>query len=60
MDSETLRAAARLARARSALPRSVDHRDGLERLGARRALEQLAKDLDVTADHEERRERKSR
>lgn len=60
MDSETLRAAARLARAQSTPPRSVDHRDGLERLGARRALEQLARDLEITADHEERQDRKGR
>lgn len=53
MDPETLRAAARLARLRARPPASVDHRDGMERLGAQRALEQLAKDLEVTARHAE-------
>jgi hypothetical protein len=32
------------------MPRSVDHRDGLERLGAEKALLQLAADLEATAD----------
>jgi hypothetical protein len=50
----TLRMAARLASARADMPRSVDHRDGLERLGAERALKQLAKDLEATADHLDR------
>lgn len=49
-DPETLRIVARLARSRARLPRSVDHRDGLIRLGAQRALEQLAVDLEATAD----------
>lgn len=51
MDSETLRKVAKLARSRARPPRQYDHRDGLERLGAERALEQLAKDLEVSADH---------
>lgn len=39
MDSETLRAAARLARARSTPPRSVDHRTGLSALALAAPLE---------------------
>lgn len=50
-DPATLRIVAKLARKRAEPPRSVDHRDGLERLGAEKALLQLAKDLEVTADH---------
>lgn len=49
-DPETLRLVAELARKTAKLPRSVDHRDGLERLGAEKALLQLAKDLEATAD----------
>lgn len=51
MDAETLRAVAKLARARALPPRTVDGRDGLIRLGAQRALEQFAKDLEVMAQH---------
>lgn len=53
MDSITLRKVARLARSRAEMTArdSDGHRDGLERLGALRALEQLARDLEVTADH---------
>ena len=51
MDRETLRAVAKLARNRAKPPRHYDHRDGLERLGAERALEQLARDLEASADH---------
>jgi hypothetical protein len=55
MDPETLRAAAKLARSRAKLlPRHIDHRDGMERLGAQRALVQLAVDLEVTASEVER------
>jgi hypothetical protein len=58
MDPETLRAAATLARLRAESaqrhPRvEGDERDGLERLGAYRALTQLANDLEVTARHAE-------
>lgn len=49
-DPGTLRMIAGMARKRAAMPRSVDHRDGLERLGAEKALLQLAKDLEATAD----------
>lgn len=49
-DLATLRRAARIARSRTQLPRTLDHRDGLERLGAEKALLQLATDLEVTAD----------
>jgi hypothetical protein len=54
VDSETLRAAAKLARMRAASAGKDqtalgDRRDGLERLGASRALTQLAEDLEVTA-----------
>lgn len=51
MDADTLRTVAKLARSRANPPRHYDHRDGMERLGAQRALEQLAKDLEVSADH---------
>jgi hypothetical protein len=51
MDSETLRKVAKLARSRARPPRQYDHGDGLERLGAERALEQFARDLEVSADH---------
>jgi hypothetical protein len=50
MDPDTLREVARLAKSR-AHPRQHDHRDGLVRLGAERALEQFAKDLEVMAQH---------
>jgi hypothetical protein len=58
LDPETLRAAAKLARLRAESaqrhPRvEGDERDGMERLGAYRALDQLAKDLEVTARHAE-------
>ncbi|RXZ34825.1 hypothetical protein EO081_03975 [Sphingomonas desiccabilis] len=56
-DPVTLRMAARLPTARASRPRSVDQRDGLERLGAERALKQLAKDLEATADHLDRKGR---
>lgn len=49
MDSDTLRKVAKLARSRARPPREIDRRDGMERLGARRALEQFAKDLEVAA-----------
>lgn len=51
MDAETLRAVAKLARRRACPPQHLDKRDGLVRLGARRALEQFATDLDIMADH---------
>jgi len=51
MDAETLRKVASLARSRAHPPRALDRRDALERLGAERALEQLAKDLEVMANH---------
>lgn len=61
MDPTTLRAAAEMARQRAAIARSSvarkrlqDRRDGLERLGAARALDQLARDLDATAEEFER------
>lgn len=57
MDPVTLRAVAEMARQRGALAKSAvlrerlqDKRDGLERLGAARALDQLARDLEATAD----------
>ncbi len=62
VDSGTLRAIARLARSRAEIAGSSEartnlrgRRDGLERLGAARALEQLARDLDVSADELEAR-----
>lgn len=59
MDAETLKKIAELVRKRAAMAvvssedreRLQDRRDGLERLGAQRVLEQLAIDLDVMADH---------
>lgn len=56
MDAETLRAAARIARGRAGRAKTDrsrlgDRRDGLERLGASRALDQLADDLEATASH---------
>jgi hypothetical protein len=51
MDAETLRAVARLARSRAKPLRKYDGRDGLERLGAAAALEQLAADLELSAEH---------
>ena len=57
MDPATLRAAAEIAKQRAAVARSSvlrerlqDKRDGLERLGAARALDQLARDFEATAD----------
>ena len=54
MDPETLRAVAKLARSRAAMQDRFDlmaHKDGLERVGAKRALQQLAADLEASADH---------
>lgn len=54
MDAETLRAVASLARFRARMMDNTDlmaGRDGLERLGAAKALDQLAKDLEASADH---------
>lgn len=51
LDPHTLRVAASLARSRIAnLPRNP-RLDGLERLGATRALTQLATDLEISAEH---------
>lgn len=62
MDPETLSAIASLARGRAEVATSPemkrnlrDRRDGPERLGAARALEQLARDLEVSADELEAR-----
>ncbi|WP_245646381.1 hypothetical protein [Sphingobium abikonense] len=49
-----MRTIAQLARSRAELGSSAAHRDGLERLGAARALRQLAADLDATAEEFER------
>jgi hypothetical protein len=54
MDPVTLIAIAKLARDRAALyavPHLTGHRDGMERKGAKAALEQLARDLEVSAGH---------
>lgn len=54
MDRETLIAIAKLARGRAAMQdntRLMDGRDGMQRVGAKRALDQLAVDLEVMADH---------
>jgi hypothetical protein len=59
MDPETLRAAAKLARQRAEHGGgSAAHGDGMARLGASRALHQLAVDLEVTATEFERPKRK--
>ncbi|AMU93212.1 hypothetical protein AOA14_01170 [Sphingopyxis terrae subsp. terrae NBRC 15098] len=50
MDAETMRTVARLARSRADRGSSAAHGDGLQRLGAARALRQLAIDLEVSAD----------
>jgi hypothetical protein len=55
MDSTTLRTVADLARKRAARGGSDTKYDGLMRLGAARALNQLAADLDATATEFERR-----
>jgi len=53
MDASTLRKAAEMARLRANdAPRRYE--DGMARLGAQRALDQLVRDLDATADHEDR------
>jgi len=49
MDSETLRTVADLARKRAERRCSGTHDDGMMRLGAARALTQLAEDLEVCA-----------
>jgi hypothetical protein len=49
MDRKTLMAVANLARLRAAQLGGDPSRDGMERLGAERALMQLADDLEVTA-----------
>lgn len=53
MDPATLLAIAKLARSRAALQASplAKGKDGMQRLGAQRALEQLAADLEVSAAH---------
>lgn len=50
-----MRTVARLARSRAERGTSAAHGDGLERLGAARALRQLAADLDATAEEFDRR-----
>ncbi|KTE04100.1 hypothetical protein ATE68_00050 [Sphingopyxis sp. H038] len=57
MDSETMRTVARLARSRAERGSAAAHGDGLERLGAARALRQLAADLEASADAADRRPR---
>ncbi len=54
MDSETMRTVARLARSRAERGSAAAHGDGLERLGAARALRQLAADLEASADAADR------
>jgi len=53
LDATTLRRAAALARQRAERA-SWRHEDGMARLGAQRALDLLVRDLDATADHEDR------
>lgn len=51
IDPHTLRVAADLARGRMQRLSMDPAMDGLQRLGATRVLQQLAIDLDVSADH---------
>jgi hypothetical protein len=51
LDPHTLRVAASLIRSRIANLQRDPGMDGLQRLGAHRALSQLAADLEVSADH---------
>lgn len=60
MDAETIRTVAKLARKRAERGTSAAHGDGMARLGASRALLQLAADLEVTADHIDRPRRARR
>jgi len=50
MDAETLRAVAKLCRSRAHAACAAKG-DGMARLGAERAMEQLAKDLEASAPH---------
>jgi hypothetical protein len=50
IDAYTLRTVAELIRGRIARLPQNDAQDGMERLGAHRALTQIAKDLEVSAD----------
>jgi hypothetical protein len=59
MDAATIRAVAELTRKR-ALRNSASHGDGMARLGAERALAQLATDLEITAIELERHPRPPR
>lgn len=54
MDAATIRVVADLARKRAARGGSGVYPDGMARLGAQRALEQLAVDLEVSAAELER------
>lgn len=62
MDSETIKAVARLTWLRAERSTEVSTGDGMSRLGARRALTQLARDLEATAAEIDRtsRTRKTR
>lgn len=57
--ADTLRKAALMARSRAKLAKRR-YQDGMARLGAVRALEQLAADLEATADYEDGRRRPKR
>lgn len=55
MDAETIRAVAKIARSRAERGGgSAAQGDGMSRLGASRALHQLATDLEVTANEFDR------
>lgn len=59
MDPETIRTVAKLARSRADhAGGSAAREDGMARLGASRALRQLAVDLEVTADEFDRTRKK--
>ena len=57
-DAGTLRLVADLARSRAQRDAKDHGKDGMYRLGAQRALEQLAKDLEASADEEDRETRR--
>ncbi|MCP3732147.1 hypothetical protein M9978_17125 [Sphingomonas sp. MG17] len=59
MDAPTVQAGAELVRRRAAR-NGADHGDGMARLGAERALTQLAIDLEISAAEFERRPARQR
>lgn len=60
MDAATIRTVADLARKRALRGSSAAYQDGMARLGARKALEQFATDLEISATELERTAKKLR